>query len=191
MMPTPQKTKLVRDALTKSTRKELQGAAKALGIKANGTNASMVESLNNWLAQSESAAAAPPAAATSPPTAVAAPAIAADLAPRSPARSMASSDGAPATPASLDSRAASLGISGLKSERRDSLVEVGDLANALDATRIDENRKSLSPIHPRSVFGDASNVLDALPTNRDDAVVKPMIKAQGPATNWTGTHVRF
>ena len=50
-MATPEKTKLVRDALTKSTRKELQKAAKELGIKANGTNLSMIAQLNEWLAR--------------------------------------------------------------------------------------------------------------------------------------------
>ena len=154
---------LVRAALASSVRKDLQKAAKSTGAcKANGTNAHIIASLNDWL-KSEAEADEP-------------------RRPAPQARSPAPSFGT-ATPSPVAPSCASLGISGLKDDaaapRRDSTesLQVTDLADELAKVAVDDARPAL---------GDVDNVLSALPTDRGAA-----IKATGPAAEWRGTHVRF
>jgi hypothetical protein len=154
---------LVRAALASSVRKDLQKAAKSTGAcKANGTNAHIIASLNDWL-KSEAEADEP-------------------RRPAPQARSPAPSFGT-ATPSPVAPSCASLGISGLKDDaaapRRESTesLQVTDLADELAKVAVDDARPAL---------GDVDNVLSALPTDRGAA-----IKATGPAAEWRGTHVRF
>ena len=168
---------LVRAALASSVRKDLQKAAKSTGAcKANGTNAHIIASLNDWL-KSEAEADEPrrpaPQARSPAPQA------------RSPAPSFGT-----ATPSPVAPSCASLGISGLKDEaaappRRDSTesLQVTDLADELAKVAVDDARPAL---------GDVDNVLSALPTDRGAAMDRgAAIKATGPAAEWRGTHVRF
>ena len=160
---------LVRAALASSVRKDLQKAAKSTGAcKANGTNAHIIASLNDWL-KSETEADEP-------------------RRPAPQARSPAPSFGT-ATPSPVAPSCASLGISGLKDDaaapRRDSTesLQVTDLADELAKVAVDDARPAL---------GDVDNVLSALPTDRGAAMDRgAAIKATGPAAEWRGTHVRF
>lgn len=160
---------LVRAALASSVRKDLQKAAKSTGAcKANGTNAHIIASLNDWL-KSEAEADEP-------------------RRPAPQARSPAPSFGT-ATPSPVAPSCASLGISGLKDDaaapRRDSTesLQVTDLADELAKVAVDDARPAL---------GDVDNVLSALPTDRGAAMDRgAAIKATGPAAEWRGTHVRF
>ena len=120
----------MRAALASSVRKDLQKAAKSTGAcKANGTNAHIIASLNDWL-KSEAEADEP-------------------LRPAPQARSPAPSFGT-ATPSPVAPSCASLGISGLKDDaaapRRDSTesLQVTDLADELAKVAVDDARPAHS-----------------------------------------------
>ena len=169
---------LVRKALKSGVRKDLQAAAKACSIKANGTNVAITAALKAYMTARADAApvlqepdyetfaahtdktADEPAAATPM-----------DNKPRSP------TEFPSATPNDTPASYLSLGISGLKDPKAESPA-VGNLAAYLD----DLNVEAASP----RPLGDSN--AEAAPAPE---VVKPAIVATGPATEWRGTHVRF
>ena len=169
---------LVRKALKSGVRKDLQAAAKAVSIKANGTNVAITAGLKEYMTSRADAApvleepdyetfaahadetASEPAAATPM-----------DNKPRSP------TEFPSATPNDTPASYLSLGISGLKDPKAESPA-VGNLAAYLD----DLNVEAASP----RPLGDSN--AEAAPAPE---VVKPAIVATGPATEWRGTHVRF
>ena len=173
---------LVRKALKSLVRKDLQAAAKATGIKANGTNVAITTALKAYMTARADAApvleepefetfaahadetASEPAAATP-----------LDNKPRTPAEFPSATPEASDTPASY----LSLGISGLKDPKAESPA-VGSLAAYLDDLNVEAS--------PRPALGDASNA-EAAPASTE--VSKPAIVATGPASEWRGTHVRF
>ena len=173
---------LVRKALKSLVRKDLQAAAKATGIKANGTNVAITTALKAYMTARADAApvleepefetfaahadetASEPAAATP-----------LDNKPRTPAEFPSATPEASDTPASY----LSLGISGLKDPKAESPA-VGNLAAYLDDLNVEAS--------PRAALGDASN---AEPAPASTEVSKPAIVATGPASEWQGTHVRF
>ena len=171
---------LVRRALKSGVRKDLQTAAKATGIKANGTNVAMTTALKAYMTARADAAPvleepdletfAAHADETADEPAAATPM---DNKPRTPAEFPSATPEAD-TPASY----LSLGISGLKDPKAESPA-VGNLAAYLDDLNVEAS--------PRAALGDASNA-EAAP---EPEVVKPAIVATGPATEWRGTHVRF
>ena len=94
---------VVEDALDAADRKALQQAAKAVGVKANGTSVSIIAQLKAWLTTT----AAPDASAPPPPAAAApaaTPVVVANQ-PRSPASTTATDTPEAATPASRVGRA--------------------------------------------------------------------------------------
>ena len=170
---------LVRKALKSGVRKDLQAAAKACSIKANGTNVAMTTALKEYM---EARADAAPVLeepiddaydVTAAVVAAQAAATPSDNKPRTPAEFPSATPEAD-TPASY----LSLGISGLKDPKMESPA-VGNLAAYLDDLNVEAS--------PRPALGDASNA-EAAP---EPEVVKPAIVATGPASEWQGTHVRF
>ena len=170
---------LVRKALKSGVRKDLQAAAKACSIKANGTNVAMTTALKAYM---EARADAAPVLeepiddaydVTAAVVAAQAAATPSDNKPRTPAEFPSATPEAD-TPASY----LSLGISGLKDPKMESPA-VGNLAAYLDDLNVEAS--------PRPALGDASNA-EASPAPE---VVKPAIVATGPASEWQGTHVRF
>ena len=171
---------LVRKALKSGVRKDLQAAAKACSIKANGTNVAMTTALKEYM---EARADAAPVLeepiddaydVTAAVVAAQAAATPSDNKPRTPAEFPSATPEAD-TPASY----LSLGISGLKDPKMES-PGVGNLAAYLDDLNVEAS--------PRPALGDASN---AEPAPASTEVAKPAIVATGPATEWRGTHVRF
>ena len=171
---------LVRKALKSGVRKDLQAAAKACSIKANGTNVAMTTALKAYM---EARADAAPVLeepiddaydVTAAVVAAQAAATPSDNKPRTPAEFPSATPEAD-TPASY----LSLGISGLKDPKMESPA-VGNLAAYLDDLNVEAS--------PRPALGDASNA-EAAPESTE--VAKPAIVATGPATEWRGTHVRF
>ena len=170
---------LVRKALKSGVRKDLQAAAKACSIKANGTNVAMTAALKAYM---EARADAAPVLeepiddaydVTAAVVAAQAAATPSDNKPRTPAEFPSATPEAD-TPASY----LSLGISGLKDPKMESPA-VGNLAAYLDDLNVEAS--------PRPALGDASNAESA----PEPEVVKPAIVATGPASEWRGTHVRF
>ena len=172
---------LVRKALKSGVRKDLQTAAKATGIKANGTNVAITAGLREYMAARADAAPvleepeyetfAAHADETADEPAAETPS---DNKMRTPAEFPSATPEAD-TPASY----LSLGISGLKDPKMESPA-VGNLAAYLDDLNVEAS--------PRAALGDASN---AEPAPASTEVAKPAIVATGPATEWRGTHVRF
>ena len=172
---------LVRKALKSGVRKDLQSAAKATGIKANGTNVAMTTALKEYMEARADAAPvleepefetfAAHADETADEPAAETPS---DNKMRTPAEFPSATPEAD-TPASY----LSLGISGLKDPKMESPA-VGNLAAYLDDLNVEAS--------PRAALGDASNA-EAAPASTE--VAKPAIVATGPATEWRGTHVRF
>ena len=169
---------LVRKALKSGVRKDLQAAAKACSIKANGTNVAMTTALKEYMQARADAAPVleePIDDAYDVTAAVVAAQAAAtpmDNKPRSP------TEFPSATPNDTPASYLSLGISGLKDPKAESPA-VGNLAAYLDDLNVEAS--------PRPALGDASNA-EAAPKPE---VVKPAIVATGPASEWQGTHVRF
>ena len=169
---------LVRKALKSGVRKDLQAAAKACSIKANGTNVAMTTALKEYMEARADAAPvleepdwetfAAHADETADEPAAETPS---DNKMRTPAEFPSATPEAD-TPASY----LSLGISGLKDPKMESPA-VGNLAAYLDDLNVEASPRPL---------GDAN--VDAAP---EPEVVKPAIVATGPATEWRGTHVRF
>ena len=167
---------LVRKALKSGVRKDLQAAAKACSIKANGTNVAITTALKAYMTARADAApvleepefetfaahadetASEPAAATPM-----------DNKPRTPAEFPSATPEAD-TPASY----LSLGISGLKDPKTES-PGVGNLAAYLDDLNVEASPRPL---------GDSN-------AEPSPAPEKPAIVATGPASEWRGTHVRF
>ena len=170
---------LVRKALKSGVRKDLQAAAKACSIKANGTNVAITAALKAYMEQRADAAPVLEEPiddaydVTAAVVAAQAAATPSDNKPRTPAEFPSATPEAD-TPASY----LSLGISGLKDPKMESPA-VGNLAAYLDDLNVEAS--------PRPALGDASNA-EAAP---EPEVVKPAIVATGPATEWRGTHVRF
>ena len=171
---------LVRRALKSGVRKDLQAAAKACSIKANGTNVAMTTALKEYM---QARADAAPVLeepiddaydVTAAVVAAQAAATPSDNKPRTPAEFPSATPEAD-TPASY----LSLGISGLKDPKMESPA-VGNLAAYLDDLNVEAS--------PRAALGDASN---AEPAPASTEVAKPAIVATGPASEWRGTHVRF
>ena len=169
---------LVRKALKSGVRKDLQAAAKACSIKANGTNVAMTTALKEYM---EARADAAPVLeepiddaydVTAAVVAAQAAATPSDNKPRTPTEFPSATPEASDTPASY----LSLGISGLKDPKTES-PGVGNLAAYLDDLNVEASPRPL---------GDAN--VDAAP---EPEVVKPAIVATGPASEWQGTHVRF
>ena len=170
---------LVRKALKRGVRKDLQAAAKAVSIKANGTNVAITAGLKEYMTARADAAPvleepeyetfAAHADETADEPAAETPS---DNKMRTPAEFPSATPEAD-TPASY----LSLGISGLKDPKMESPA-VGNLAAYLD----DLNVEAASP----RPLGDSN--AEAAPAPE---VVKPAIVATGPATEWRGTHVRF
>ena len=171
---------LVRKALKSGVRKDLQAAAKACSIKANGTNVAMTAALKAYMEQRADAAPVLEEPiddaydVTAAVVAAQAAATPSDNKPRTPAEFPSATPEAD-TPASY----LSLGISGLKDPKMESPA-VGNLAAYLDDLNVEAS--------PRPALGDASNA-EAAPESTE--VAKPAIVATGPATEWRGTHVRF
>ena len=171
---------LVRRALKSGVRKDLQAAAKACSIKANGTNVAMTAALKAYMEQRADAAPVLEEPiddaydVTAAVVAAQAAATPSDNKPRTPAEFPSATPEAD-TPASY----LSLGISGLKDPKMESPA-VGNLAAYLDDLNVEAS--------PRPALGDASN---AEPAPASTEVVKPAIVATGPASEWQGTHVRF
>ena len=171
---------LVRKALKSGVRKDLQAAAKACSIKANGTNVAMTAALKAYMEQRADAAPVLEEPiddaydVTAAVVAAQAAATPSDNKPRTPAEFPSATPEAD-TPASY----LSLGISGLKDPKTES-PGVGNLAAYLDDLNVEAS--------PRPALGDASNA-EAAPESTE--VAKPAIVATGPATEWRGTHVRF
>ena len=171
---------LVRKALKRGVRKDLQAAAKAVSIKANGTNVAITAGLKEYMTSRADAAPVleePVDDAYDVTAAVVAAQAAAtpsDNKPRTPAEFPSATPEAD-TPASY----LSLGISGLKDPKMESPA-VGNLAAYLDDLNVEAS--------PRAALGDASN---AEPAPASTEVAKPAIVATGPASEWRGTHVRF
>ena len=171
---------LVRRALKSGVRKDLQAAAKACSIKANGTNVAMTAALKAYMEQRADAAPVLEEPiddaydVTAAVVAAQAAATPSDNKPRTPAEFPSATPEAD-TPASY----LSLGISGLKDPKMESPA-VGNLAAYLDDLNVEAS--------PRPALGDASNA-EAAPESTE--VAKPAIVATGPATEWRGTHVRF
>ena len=172
---------LVRKALKSGVRKDLQAAAKACSIKANGTNVAMTTALKAYM---EARADAAPVLeepiddaydVTAAVVAAQAAATPSDNKPRTTTEFPSATPEASDTPASY----LSLGISGLKDPKAESPA-VGSLAAYLDDLNVEAS--------PRAALGDASN---AEPAPASTEVAKPAIVATGPATEWRGTHVRF
>ena len=171
---------LVRRALKSGVRKDLQAAAKATGIKANGTNVAITAALKAYMTARADAAPvleepeyetfAAHADETADEPAAATPS---DNKMRTPAEFPSATPEAD-TPASY----LSLGISGLKDPKMESPA-VGNLAAYLDDLNVEASPRPL---------GDASN---AEPAPASTEVAKPAIVATGPASEWQGTHVRF
>ena len=169
---------LVRKALKSGVRKDLQAAAKACSIKANGTNVAMTTALKEYMEQRADAAPvleepdwetfAAHADETADEPAAETPS---DNKMRTPAEFPSATPEAD-TPASY----LSLGISGLKDPKTES-PGVGNLAAYLDDLNVEASPRPL---------GDSN--AEAAP---EPEVVKPAIVATGPATEWRGTHVRF
>ena len=171
---------LVRKALKSGVRKDLQAAAKACSIKANGTNVAMTTALKEYM---QARADAAPVLeepiddaydVTAAVVAAQAAATPSDNKPRTPTEFPSATPEASDTPASY----LSLGISGLNDPKMESPA-VGNLAAYLDDLNVEAS--------PRAALGDASNA-EAAP---EPEVVKPAIVATGPASEWQGTHVRF
>jgi hypothetical protein len=162
---------LVRKALKSGVRKDLQTAAKATGIKANGTNVAMTTALKAYMAARADAAPVleEPVDDYAPPADETAAATPSDNKMRTPAEFPSATPEAD-TPASY----LSLGISGLKDPKAESPA-VGNLAAYLDDLNVEASPRPL---------GD-SNAEPA------PAPEKPAIVATGPASEWRGTHVRF
>ena len=170
---------LVRKALKSGVRKDLQAAAKACSIKANGTNVAITTALKAYMTARADAAPvleepeyetfAAHADETADEPAAATPS---DNKMRTPAEFPYATPEAD-TPASY----LSLGISGLKDPKAESPA-VGNLAAYLDDLNVEASPRPL---------GDASNAESA----PEPEVVKPAIVATGPASEWRGTHVRF
>ena len=171
---------LVRRALKSGVRKDLQAAAKACSIKANGTNVAITAALKAYMEQRADAAPVLEEPiddaydVTAAVVAAQAAATPSDNKPRTPAEFPSATPEAD-TPASY----LSLGISGLKDPKMESPA-VGNLAAYLDDLNVEAS--------PRPALGDASNA-EAAPESTE--VAKPAIVATGPATEWRGTHVRF
>ena len=171
---------LVRKALKSGVRKDLQAAAKACSIKANGTNVAITAALKAYMEQRADAAPVLEEPiddaydVTAAVVAAQAAATPSDNKPRTPAEFPSATPEAD-TPASY----LSLGISGLKDPKMESPA-VGNLAAYLDDLNVEAS--------PRPALGDASNA-EAAPESTE--VAKPAIVATGPATEWRGTHVRF
>ena len=171
---------LVRKALKSGVRKDLQAAAKACSIKANGTNVAITAALKAYMTARADAAPVleePVDEAYDVTAAVVAAQAAAtpsDNKPRTPAEFPSATPEAD-TPASY----LSLGISGLKDPKMESPA-VGNLAAYLDDLNVEAS--------PRPALGDASNA-ESAPASTE--VAKPAIIATGPASEWQGTHVRF
>ena len=171
---------LVRKALKSGVRKDLQAAAKACSIKANGTNVAITAALKAYMEQRADAAPVLEEPiddaydVTAAVVAAQAAATPSDNKPRTPAEFPSATPEAD-TPASY----LSLGISGLKDPKMESPA-VGNLAAYLDDLNVEAS--------PRPALGDASN---AEPAPASTEVVKPAIVATGPASEWQGTHVRF
>jgi len=169
---------LVRRALKSGVRKDLQAAAKACSIKANGTNVAMTTALKEYMQARADAAPvleepeyetfAAHADETADEPAAATPS---DNKMRTPAEFPSATPEAD-TPASY----LSLGISGLKDPKAESPA-VGNLAAYLDDLNVEASPRPL---------GDSN--AEAAP---EPEVVKPAIVATGPASEWQGTHVRF
>ena len=168
---------LVRRALKSGVRKDLQAAAKACSIKANGTNVAMTTALKEYM---QARADAAPVLeepvddaydVTAAVVAAQAAATPSDNKPRTPAEFPSATPEAD-TPASY----LSLGISGLKDPKTESPA-VGNLAAYLDDLNVEASPRPL---------GDSN--AEAAPAPE---VVKPAIVATGPASEWRGTHVRF
>ena len=170
---------LVRKALKSGVRKDLQAAAKACSIKANGTNVAITAALKAYMEQRADAAPVLEEPiddaydVTAAVVAAQAAATPSDNKMRTPAEFPSATPEAD-TPASY----LSLGISGLKDPKPES-PGVGNLAAYLDDLNVEAS--------PRPALGDASNAESA----PEPEVVKPAIVATGPATEWRGTHVRF
>jgi hypothetical protein len=207
MCATDETTALVREALASGARKDLQTAAKAVGVKANSKTAVMTRELADWL---EATAAkvlveAPAAPAAEPPAAdetAAAPAAEPTAEPAAPvpfypelaATPAAMRTPAPllfATPEACDTQASflSLGISGLKADKPETTF-ADDLASYLDDLNVDASAS------PRAPLG-AANAKPPVP-GRGVATWKgpgrgPVadICTSGPAAEYKGTHVRF
>ena len=164
---------LVRCALKTGVRKDLQTAAKATGIKANGTNVAMTTALREYMAARADAAPVleEPVDDYAPPADETAAATPSDNKMRTPAEFPSATPEAD-TPASY----LSLGISGLKDPKAESPA-VGNLAAYLDDLNVEASPRPLRD----------SNV-EAAP---EPEVVKSAIVAPGPASEWRGTHVRF
>ena len=169
---------LVRKALKSGVRKDLQAAAKACSIKANGTNVAMTTALKAYM---EARADAAPVLeepiddaydVTAAVVAAQAAATPSDNKPRTPTEFPSATPEASDTPASY----LSLGISGLKDPKTES-PGVGNLAAYLDDLNVEASPRPL---------GDSN--AEAAPAPE---VVKPAIVATGPASEWQGTHVRF
>ena len=171
---------LVRRALKSGVRKDLQAAAKACSIKANGTNVAITAALKAYMEQRADAAPVLEEPiddaydVTAAVVAAQAAATPSDNKPRTPAEFPSATPEAD-TPASY----LSLGISGLKDPKMESPA-VGNLAAYLDDLNVEAS--------PRAALGDASN---AEPAPASTEVAKPAIVATGPASEWQGTHVRF
>ena len=169
---------LVRRALKSGVRKDLQAAAKATGIKANGTNVAITAALKAYMTARADAAPvleepeyetfAAHADETADEPAAETPS---DNKMRTPAEFPSATPEAD-TPASY----LSLGISGLKDPKMESPA-VGNLAAYLDDLNVEASPRPL---------GDSN--AEAAP---EPEVVKPAIVATGPASEWRGTHVRF
>ena len=171
---------LVRKALKSGVRKDLQAAAKACSIKANGTNVAITAALKAYMtARADTAPVLEEPIddaynVTAAVVAAQAAATPSDNKMRTPAEFPSATPEAD-TPASY----LSLGISGLKDPKMESPA-VGNLAAYLDDLNVEAS--------PRPALGDASN---AEPAPASTEVVKPAIVATGPASEWQGTHVRF
>ena len=166
---------LVRRALKSGVRKDLQAAAKACSIKANGTNVAMTTALKEYM---QARADAAPVLeeplddaydVTAAVVAAQAAATPSDNKPRTPAEFPSATPEAD-TPASY----LSLGISGLKDPKTES-PGVGNLAAYLDDLNVEASPRPL---------GDSN-------AEPSPAPEKPAIVATGPASEWQGTHVRF
>ena len=166
---------LVRKALKSLVRKDLQAAAKATGIKANGTNVAITTALKAYMTARADAAPVleePVDDAYDVTAAVVAAQAAAtpsDNKPRTPTEFPSATPEAD-TPASY----LSLGISGLKDPKTES-PGVGNLAAYLDDLNVEASPRPL---------GDSN-------AEPSPAPEKPAIVATGPASEWRGTHVRF
>ena len=167
---------LVRRALKSGVRKDLQAAAKACSIKANGTNVAITAALKAYMTARADAAPvleepeyetfAAHADETADEPAAATPS---DNKMRTPAEF-------PSATPEVDTPASylSLGISGLKDPKMESPA-VGNLAAYLDDLNVEASPRPL---------GDAN-------AEPSPAPEKPAIVATGPASEWRGTHVRF